>query len=365
MNVQDSIGYRQLVKSAKAGNIDSISKLFSLYSLGLYGFPIDEDEAEKWRKKALSLGYPIIPKEDFIIHKFVLPKLKRQITEEELASKLQYYEQEAGKANITASVVVARILEYGVIFPQRRNDAIKYWEIAASLGCGEAQFIMYKAYNEGKVYPKNDGEAERWFNLSVENNYAPAVAEKRKKSYAIKAPKESGKKFCKVRMKKEAYKCNSYKDAVAFICSDNTQIDQKNEIYAILDTERKLLVFSRAISSRDGVEMDLLVMDSEKIYGVVFDYMRNPPFGLNTKRRLEPGIGITIDEDFVINDYDFSDDHNGYSKAIEIAAEATFLLLGHNEVYASNKKMDYASHIFIPEDFGLVKTEKGYEYKES
>jgi len=80
----------------------------------------------------------------------------------------------AEKGDAAAQFFLGQLYNAGVIVPQNKKEAVKWFRLSAEQGHGKAQFNLGNKYLKGQGVPQDYKEAVKWFRLSAGQGIANA-----------------------------------------------------------------------------------------------------------------------------------------------------------------------------------------------
>ncbi|NCB49224.1 MAG: sel1 repeat family protein [Alphaproteobacteria bacterium] len=158
-----------LKKSAEKGNVDAAFALGKIYHFGRKGVPQNTREALSWYKKAAEKG-----------DKEALRNIEVLNHSEPMVNKtygndrwnFEWSKKFALSGDAGSQYVLAKAYEQGKFIPQNLTEAKKWYELSAGKGYVEAQCALAKMYEQGR--PPQYKKAFDWYKKAAEKDYGQA-----------------------------------------------------------------------------------------------------------------------------------------------------------------------------------------------
>lgn len=138
-----------------------------IYQYGRSLLADDNDEGEKWIRKAADSGYPHAI--------YTLGVLEEQRDPPMLIKAADYYRVAASLGHPQSMARLGAMYSEGEGVFRDAVESLNYYKRAAELGDTEAQFWAGQINFSGRGVTKNLFEAERWFSKAAEQQYSPAL----------------------------------------------------------------------------------------------------------------------------------------------------------------------------------------------
>lgn len=152
--------YEGLRLLAEQGNEDAQFTLGTMYAYGVRGIKKDQQEAEKWLRKAAEHGSARI---QLNLGSLYYDGLLRRDYQE----AMKWYRRAAEQGNAAAQVSVGRMYEYAQSVRRDYQEATKWYRKAAEQGYSVAQSNLGHFYFHGMGITQDFIRAHMWFNLSA------------------------------------------------------------------------------------------------------------------------------------------------------------------------------------------------------
>ncbi len=157
-NVKD---IKQLIKEAKAGDVESQKKLGYIYEFGIDSVSIDSKKAVHWYNKA-------VEQNDTTAMRFLGKMYKFGIgVEEDIDKSRELFIKSAEAGNTTSQILLGIMHDVGDTVPKSDFEAVKWFRKAAEQGNVEGQYFLGVMYELGKGVPEDFVEAFAWYSIAT------------------------------------------------------------------------------------------------------------------------------------------------------------------------------------------------------